>query len=138
MAIISGVLETMGRQYSFKTTRRTTYLDDVLGSIPIKDRSEVLRQAVTIGLIDMGLLNNEVIGFTVPPKVDIGNTNATQRVANSDTKVEQMVNDSNTKVEQESNISVAPKLEELEFTVIKEDAEDASERLENALDNFKF
>ena len=86
----------MGNQYSFKTTRRTTYLDDVMEQVPKKDRSETLRQAVTLGFIQMGLLSKD----TVTP---LGVTIVEQTSNKSPTIVPQTLDESPMFVEQTVN-----------------------------------
>lgn len=37
----------MSKQYTFKTTRRTSYLEEVLDALPSQDRSEFIRCALS-------------------------------------------------------------------------------------------
>ena len=84
----------MGKQYSFKTTRRTGYLEDLLDEIPKKDRSEAIRQAVILGFLQMGKLKPDMVPMTgvakVEPMPHKSPTIVTQTLDESPTKVTQL------------------------------------------------
>lgn len=115
----------MGRQYSFKTTRRTEYLDDVLYGIPTKDRSELLRQAITLGLIQMGMLDSNVVGFNTVQKIDI-----------QPTQVKQTEDIGETIVTQTHDKGVTNDLPIPEFKVESINSKDID--LDSTLNNIKF
>lgn len=138
MATISGECVTMGKQYTFKTTRRTTYLDDAINNIPKKDRSELLRQAVTIGLIQMGVLDEKQLSFLdsfIRQTADNSNTKVTQRSDKETTIVEQMSYESPTFVEQKTHESLTfdPPVMDTVGSV-----DESSVDLDTKLDNFNF
>lgn len=50
MGTTSGECVSLGRQYTFRTTRETEWLDDILMGIPTKDRARFIRKLIINGL----------------------------------------------------------------------------------------
>lgn len=64
-------------RYTFRTTRKTAWLDDVLSKIPSKDLSDFIRETLIVGL-----------QRNVPQTSDIQQTIVRQTLDNSPTIVE--------------------------------------------------
>lgn len=116
----------MGKQYSFKTTRRTSYLEPILDEIDRQDRSEVIRQAVILGFIQMGKLDPSMIPM-------LGLLKMEPMVHKSPTIVPQKVDESPTTVAQTSD-KIEPSIEAPEIIEIESVGEDLESKLNNIYD----
>lgn len=50
MAIRNGECVNLAKQYTFRTTRETNWLDDILMGVPSKDRARFIRKLIISGL----------------------------------------------------------------------------------------
>jgi len=122
----------MAKQYSFKTTRRTQHLEQVLESVPKKDRSEFIREMLTKGIQSSGYWvgsspTQSLLSVSLEPQtVNKGETKEDKEVTNETPKVDQSI----TKEDKgNTNEPPSPPL----FSVIEEE-DDLEEKLDNLYD----
>lgn len=112
----------MPRQYTFKTTRRTTYLEEVLNNVDGHDRSAFIREMLTLGLQTAGYLDGVVqksyFDGVVPTKVSLLSDESIKKVT------PKQVQD-NTKVTQDEPTVEAPDTDGDMFDEVETDLEDA-------------
>jgi hypothetical protein len=122
----------MAKQYSFKTTRRTQQLEEVLERVPKKDRSEFIREMLIKGMEVSGHWEQSsptpslLSVSLVPPTEDKGVTKEDESITIEAPKADQSI----TKEDKGSSKEApSPPL----FSVIEEE-DDLEEKLDNLYD----
>lgn len=78
----------MSKQYTFKTTRHTEWMENILDSIPFNDRSMMIREFLSLGMKAKGMKTEPVSQMSFIPL-----TNDQSITEESQTKVTQKTED---------------------------------------------
>lgn len=125
----------MGKQYNFKTTRTTSWMEDILDNMSNGDRSLFIREAVSEHMYALGMANRSDTQRFKAPTVPDSASIVFQKKDKGTTNETQKKDDSNTNVFQTEDKSVTEEPPEID---VKEVSMEDSADLDSALDNISF